>query len=86
MKCHQCQHEMVSGYSSANTGLSWIEEEQFRSFAFLDKDLSEAGLKKLFPWKGEYFKAAHCSHCRIVLIDYSQRHDRKAVEAEIEAE
>ena len=85
MKCPQCQNEMVSGYSSANTGLSWIEEEKFKSFAFMDKDLSDMGLKKLFTWKGEYFKAMNCSQCQIVLIDYSQKHGRKAVESKIEA-
>jgi hypothetical protein len=76
---------MVSGYSSANVGLSWVEEEKFKTFAFMDKDLSKAGMKKLFPWKGEYFKATNCPQCQIVLIDYSQKHDRKAVESEIEA-
>ncbi len=76
---------MASGYSSANVGLSWVEEEKFQSFAFVDKDLSEAGLKKLFPWKGEYFKAMNCPQCQIVLIDYSKKHDSKAVKSEIEA-
>lgn len=72
---------MQSGYSSANTGLSWIDEDKFQSFAFIDKDLSGAGLRKLFPWKSEYFKASNWTQCMIVLIDYSERLDRKAVES-----
>ena len=72
---------MVSGYSSANTGLSWIDEEKFKSFAFVDNDLSGGGLKKLFPWKGEYFKASNCPECKIVVIDYSEKFDRNAVES-----
>jgi hypothetical protein len=72
---------MESGYSSANVGLSWIDEDKFQSFAFIDKDLSGVGLKKLFPWKGEYFKASNCTQCKIVLVDYSRKYDRKAVES-----
>ncbi len=85
MKCPQCRNEMASGYSGANGALSWIEEKKFQSFVFMDKDLSGAGLKKFFPWKGKYFKATNCPQCQIVLIDYSQKYDRKTVEAEIAA-
>jgi len=83
MKCPKCQNTMERGYSSANTGLSWIDEDKFQSFAFIDKDLSGAGLKKLFPWKGEYFMASNCAQCKIVLINYAEKFDRKAVESKI---
>jgi hypothetical protein len=43
--------------------------------------LAQSGLKNLFPWKGKYFKARNCPQCKVVVIDYSQKHDRKAVEA-----
>jgi hypothetical protein len=74
---------MASGYSCANAALSWIEKEKFRSFAFVDKDLSGAGVRKLLPWKGYYFKASHCRLCQMVVIDYSKKFDRKSVESEI---
>ena len=81
MKCPNCENEMVKGYSSANSSLSWIDADQFQSFVFRDTDLAQSGLKNLFPWKGEYFKAQNCPQCKVVVIDYSQKHDRKAVEA-----
>jgi predicted nucleic-acid-binding Zn-ribbon protein len=83
MNCPKCQKTMLSGYSAANTGLSWIDEDKFKSFTFIDTDLSGAGLKKLLPWKGEYFRASNCAQCKIMLIDYSERFDRKAVESKM---
>lgn len=81
MNCPKCDVEMEAGYSSANTGLSWINKEKFDSFAFVDKDLAESGFKKLFPWKGEYFQAYNCSECELVIVDYSQKYDRKTIES-----
>ncbi len=82
MECPKCQCEMLQGYSSANSSLSWIDADAFRSFIFKDTDLARSGLKNLFPWKGEYFQAHNCPQCEIVLIDYSQKYDRKAIAAE----
>ena len=73
---------MNQGYSSANSSLSWIDADKFQSFVFKDTDLVRSGFKNLFPWKGEYFQAHNCPQCKIVLIDYSQKHNQKTVEAE----
>jgi len=73
---------MDRGYSCANAGLSWIEPSKFKNFSFLDKDLSGAGLKKYIPWMAEYFQAFHCSSCRMVLVDYSRKFDRKTVNSQ----
>lgn len=73
---------MEHGCSSANTGLSWIERGKFESFAFVDKDLSGAGLRKMLPWKGFYFHAWKCGSCEILTVDYSEKFDRKSVELE----
>lgn len=79
---------MEEGYTVANRSLSWIESEKFESFAFADEDLANVSFKNLFPfqwkqWKGEYFKAAHCRSCQIILIDYAEKYDRKAVNSQI---
>lgn len=82
MKCPKCRSDMTRGYSSANSSLSWIDAEKFRAFVFKDEDLAQSGIKNLFPWKGEYFRADNCPQCRIVVIDYSQKHDRRTIESE----
>ena len=81
MDCPKCNSETEAGYSSANTSLSWISKEKFESFAFVDEDLAKSGWKNLFPWKGEYFRAFNCPGCKIVLVDYSEKYDRKTIEA-----
>lgn len=81
MKCPKCKDEMVSGYSCASAPLSWINPEKFRSFIFKDEDLARAGLKALFPWKGYYFKSFNCPGCKIILVDYSQKYDRKTIKS-----
>ena len=83
MKCPKCEQEMAKGFSSANTSLSWIDEDKFKSYIFMDADLSESGIKKLIPWKGEYFEAANCIQCKVVIVDYSKKYDRKTLEAEM---
>ena len=79
MNCPKCNAKMETGYSSANTPLSWINEKKLESFVFKDKDLAESGFKNLFPWKGEYFQASNCSTCKIVVVDYSQKFDRNKI-------
>ncbi len=83
MDCPKCHAEMESGASCANVALSWIEKKKLQSFAFMDKDLSGAGLRKLFPWKAYYFKASNCRTCGIVVVDYSKKFDKKSLEAEL---
>jgi hypothetical protein len=81
MECPKCKKEMKSGYSCANSPLSWIEPDKFHSFIFKDEDLAKAGLKTLFPWKGYYFQSFNCSECKIVMVDYSHKYDRKTIES-----
>jgi hypothetical protein len=83
MNCPKCNKEMSSGYSAASTGISWVDKSNFNSYAFIDEDLSGAGLKKFFPSKAEYFKAYRCSSCECVLIDHSTKLSRKVIENEI---
>ena len=47
MNCHKCGFEMESGYSAANSSLSWIEKEKFQSFCFVDEDRNEPISNKL---------------------------------------
>jgi len=85
MKCPQCGNQMVSGFSVANSPISWVDRQQFRSFAFLDRDLSNSGLRKYLPAPAEYFAANRCVSCQVIAIDYSTRMNRIVVEAKIEA-
>ena len=84
MKCPHCGNKMVQGFSFANVPISWVERQQFRSLAFMDRDLSNSGLKKYLPSKAEYFDANRCVPCQVIVIDYSTRMDRATVEAKIE--
>ncbi|MFH1435752.1 MAG: PF20097 family protein [Pseudomonadota bacterium] len=81
MNCPKCNSEMKAGYSSANTSLSWIDREKFESRIFRDEDLAQSGFKNLFPWKGEYFQAFNCHECKVVMVDYSEKYDRKTIES-----
>ncbi|MEE2825913.1 MAG: PF20097 family protein [Planctomycetota bacterium] len=84
MKCPQCGDKMVSGFSVANAPISWVEQQQFQSLVFLDRDLSNSGWRKYLPSKAEYFAAERCVLCQVIVIDHSTRMDRATVEAEIE--
>ena len=81
MNCPRCGSAMSAGYTSASSPLSWIDEGKFDSFAFKDEDLARAGLKTIFPWKGEYFRSSNCAGCKVIVVDYSRKHDRKAIDA-----
>ena len=83
MKCPQCGNEMVSGFSVANSPLSWVDRQQFRPLAFFDRDLSNSGWERYFPSKAEYFTSERCVRCQVIVIDHSTRMDRAAVEAEL---
>ncbi|MDB4671714.1 PF20097 family protein [Pirellulaceae bacterium] len=84
MNCQKCGFEMESGYSAANSSLSWIEKDKFQSFCFVDEDLAKLGWKSLLPaTPARYFSADHCSKCKTVVIDYSNTMDRVTVEARL---
>lgn len=80
MKCPKCGGKMIQGYSGASSPLSWIEDFQFNSIMFIDRDLAESGFKSVLPSKAKYFVAHNCSMCQIVTVDYSQKLDRKTVQ------
>jgi hypothetical protein len=67
---------MEKGFSIKTQGLSWIPAEKMKQFAFLDKDLNEAGLKKFFPSKAAYDLSYHCSNCKIYIVDYGKSYSR----------
>ncbi len=53
-QCPLCEQNMEKGFFAHGTGLSWITPEKMSHFAFMDKDLVEAGLKIILPSKAEY--------------------------------
>ncbi len=75
--CPVCSGIMEKGFSARTQGLSWIPAEKMKQFAFLDKDLNEAGLKQLFPAKATYDLSYHCPDCKIYIVDYSKSYSRK---------
>jgi hypothetical protein len=78
--CPSCGKEMELAFCAKASGLSYTKPSSFTRTAFLDKDLSEAGLRKLIPWKGEWHKASICEGCSIYTIEYAEAFDRAEVE------
>ncbi len=78
--CPRCGEEMQDGFAGKAAGLSFVAREKFERFAFIDEDVSGAGLKKLFPWKAEYYDSYLCRSCELYIIDFSMTLSR--VEAE----
>ena len=74
---------MDSGYTSANTSLSWIDKEKFEAYLFKDEDLAQSGFRNILPWKGEYFQSFNCPQCKVILVDYSRKYDRKLISSAI---
>lgn len=70
--CPVCGQNMERGFSNRTHGLSLITPEKMRKFAFLDKDLNEAGLKQFLPAKAEYDLSYHCPTCKLYIVDYSK--------------
>jgi len=83
--CPRCGEPVQSGFASRSTGLSFIGPDNFDKFAFLDEDLSGAGLTKFFPSKAAYFDCCVCRACELYLIDFSNALSRADVEALIAA-
>ena len=78
--CPRCGEEMDDGFAVKAAGLSFVARDKFERFAFLDEDVSGAGLKKIFPGKAEYFDSYLCRSCELYVIDFSTTLSR--VEAE----
>jgi len=71
---------MQDGFASKAAGLSFVASDKFESAVFVDEDVSGAGLKKLFPWKAEYFDSYLCRACELYIIDYSKTLSRAEAE------
>ena len=80
-KCPRCGDVLEQGFAGRAAGLSFVAPYKFEHFAFVDEDISGAGLKKLLPAKAEYFRSAICRSCKLYLIDYGQVFSRKQAEA-----
>jgi hypothetical protein len=80
-KCPRCASALEAGFAARSAGLSFIPPEKFRSFAFVDEDLSGAGLRRVLPWKAEYFRSYLCQECSLYLVDYSEVLDRPQAQA-----
>lgn len=76
---------MQDGFAGKAAGLSFVAREKFERFAFLDEDVSRAGLKKLFPWKAEYFDSYLCRSCELYIIDFSATLNRAEAEQMIKS-
>lgn len=79
--CPRCGATMEHGFSASAVGLSWISADSLRQFAFVDKDLNEAGWKKYLPSKAEYTMSHRCIECGIVTVDYGTRLSSKEAKA-----
>lgn len=84
MKCPKCDHDMRPAFCNRATGLSYTDPSQFENFVFKDIDLSNAGFRKLIPWKGEWHRAHICEDCGVYMIAYKQVYTRNEVEALID--
>jgi len=79
--CPRCGKEMLDGFAVKTAGLSFVAREKFKSSAFLDEDLSGAGLTKYAPgWKAEYFDSYLCRSCDLYIIDFSTTLSRSEAE------
>lgn len=76
--CPRYGEPMKAGFAARAATLSFIEPEKFRRFAFIDEDLAQTGLlRKLLPWKGEYYRAYLCRSCSLYVVDYSHTLSRR---------
>lgn len=75
--CPRCAYELKAGFSARATGISFVKPEKFQDFAFMDEDVSGAGLSKFLPSKAAYFRAYLCRACELIIIDYSRTYSRE---------
>jgi hypothetical protein len=78
--CPRCGSPLQLGFAARSVGLSFVSPEKFEHFAFLDEDVSQAGLKKLLPSKAEYYRAYLCRSCKLYVVDYSKIYHRNDAE------
>ena len=76
-KCPRCGDAFKAGFAVRSAGFSFVDPGKFESFAFIDEDISKAGLRKLVPWKAEYYRSYLCRSCKLYVVDYSEIYSRK---------
>jgi len=85
IQCPSCESDMQLAFCAKASGLSYAKPDDFKNNVFVDKDLSEAGFRKLIPWKGEWHRAHICEACGIYTIEYASSYSRAEVEEMITA-
>ena len=70
----------LPGSPQSKAGLSFVAPDKLKQYAFLDEDLSGAGLTKLLPSKATYFRSYLCRGCELYIIDYSTALGRQDAE------
>lgn len=83
MECPKCRNKMQMAFCARSAGLSCALPEKFDHFIFLDKDLSEAGMKKFIPHSGEWHPSYLCQACKMYIIEYGIIMNRAEVEKTI---
>ena len=78
--CPRCGQPLAAGFAAKAAGMSFVAPDKLRQYAFLDEDLSGAGLTKLLPSKATYFRSYLCRGCELYLIDYSTALGRQDAE------
>jgi Domain of unknown function (DUF6487) len=75
--CPRCGKMIEAGFTGATApGLSFVAPDKFRHFAFLDEDVSKAGIRKFLPWAARYFRSYLCRSCELYIVEYSVRLNR----------
>ena len=70
--CPRCNETLQPGFAHRAAGLSFVEPEKLEHFAFIDEDISGAGLTKFLPSRAAFFRSYLCRSCELYLIDYSE--------------
>ena len=76
-KCPKCGAGLDAGFCSRSSGLSFVAPQKLDHGAFLDEDLTGAGLRKLLPSKAEFYRSYVCRTCELYVVDFSQFLDRE---------
>ncbi len=71
--CPACGKEMELGFSVRSSPLSFVTLDKTKEFVHVDEDLNRAGLKTILPAPASYSAAYHCSGCKILVVDYSEK-------------
>jgi hypothetical protein len=78
--CPHCGNPLENGFAARAAGLSFVSPDKLERYAFLDEDVSQAGLKKILPSKAEYYRSCLCRSCKLYLVDYGKVYSRSQAE------